>query len=153
MRNSQATLRFFSSDKDPFENIKTYLRFSLFFLQAAQASKFYLYTMRTNLPKLSDLLIFCIYSLNSRLEFFIMIFFVTNQLNILKSLIIELQKRYIIYLERKLRIIVFQNWGKIFGFTLKNEEKIFSRCWSIKYKNWIANFYHFIFPGFLGLIP
>ena len=42
--------------------------------------------MRTNLPKLLDLLIFCIYSLNFSLEFFIMIFFVTNQLNISKFL-------------------------------------------------------------------
>ena len=32
------------------------------------------FTMRTNLPKLLDLLIFCIYSLNFSLEFFIMIF-------------------------------------------------------------------------------
>ena len=41
-------------------------------------------TMRKNLPKLSDLLIFCIFSLNFRFEFFIMKFFATNQLNILK---------------------------------------------------------------------
>ena len=39
VRNSQATLRFFSSDKDPFENIKKYLRFSLFFLQARTSIK------------------------------------------------------------------------------------------------------------------
>ena len=39
-------------------------------------------TMKTNLPKLLDLLIFCIYSLNFSLEFFIMISFVTNQLDI-----------------------------------------------------------------------
>jgi hypothetical protein len=32
-------------------------------------------TMRTNLPKLLDLLIFCIYSLNFSLKFFILIFF------------------------------------------------------------------------------
>ena len=43
-----------------------------------------LYTMRTNLPKLLDLLISCICSLNFSLEFFIMILFVTNQLNISK---------------------------------------------------------------------
>ena len=44
------------------------------------------YTMRTNLPKLLYLLIFCIYLLNSSLESFIMIFFVTNQLDISKFL-------------------------------------------------------------------
>ena len=32
-------------------------------------------------------------------------------------------------------------------FTLKKKEKIFTRFSSIK-KNWIANFYHFLFPGF-----
>ena len=41
-------------------------------------------TMRTNLPKRLDQLIFCIYSLNFSLEFFIMIFFASNQLNISK---------------------------------------------------------------------
>jgi hypothetical protein len=39
VRNSQATLRFFEGDKDPFENIKMYLRFSLFFLQARTSIK------------------------------------------------------------------------------------------------------------------
>ena len=48
--------------------------------------------MRTNLPKLLDLLIFCMYSLNFRLEFFIMILFVTNQLNIDKFLPPQLRK-------------------------------------------------------------
>ena len=48
-------------------------------------------TMRTNLPKLLDLLI-CIYSLNFSLEFFIMIFFVTNQLNISKFLPLQIYK-------------------------------------------------------------
>ena len=36
------------------------------------------FTMRTNLPKLYDLLIFCIYSLNFRLEFFHHDFFWTK---------------------------------------------------------------------------
>ena len=49
-------------------------------------SEWHQYTMRTNLPKLLDLLIFCMFSLNFSLEFFIMIFFVTNQLNISKLL-------------------------------------------------------------------
>ena len=44
-------------------------------------------TMRTNLTKLLDLLIFWLsYPLNLSLEFFIMIFFVTNLLNISKFL-------------------------------------------------------------------
>ena len=54
------------------------------------------YTMRTNLPKLLDLLIFCIYSLNS-LEFFNMIFFVTNQLNISIFLPLQIRKTLISY--------------------------------------------------------
>ena len=54
-------------------------------------------TMRTNLPKLLDLLIFCIYSLNFSLEFFIMIFFVTNQLNISKFLPLQICKTLISY--------------------------------------------------------
>ena len=53
-------------------------------------------TMRTNLPKLLDLLIFCIYSLNSSFEFFIMIF-VTNQLNISKFLPPQIRKTLISY--------------------------------------------------------
>ena len=54
-------------------------------------------TMRTNLPKLLDLLIFCIYSLNFSLEFFIMIFFVTYQLNISKFLPLQRRKTLISY--------------------------------------------------------
>ena len=54
-------------------------------------------TMRTNLPKRLDLLIFCIYSLNFSLEFFIMIFFVTNQLNISKFLPPQVRKTLISY--------------------------------------------------------
>ena len=55
------------------------------------------YPMRTNLPKLLDLLIFCIYSLNFSLEFFIMTFFVTNQLNISKVLPSQFCKTLISY--------------------------------------------------------
>ena len=51
-----------------------------------QRFSYYSNTMRTNLPKLLDLLIFCKHSLNFCLEFFIMIFVVTNQLNISKFL-------------------------------------------------------------------
>ena len=54
-------------------------------------------TMRTNLPKPLDLLIFCIYSLNFSLEFFIMIFFVTNQLNVSKFLPTQIHKTLISY--------------------------------------------------------
>ena len=54
-------------------------------------------TMKTNLPKLLDLLIFCIYSLNFSLEFFIMIFFATNQLNISKFLPTQIRKTLISY--------------------------------------------------------
>ena len=50
-----------------------------------EAKNFGASTMRTNLPKLLDLLIFCLYSLNFNLEFSIMMFFVMNQL-IIKSL-------------------------------------------------------------------
>ena len=53
--------------------------------------------MRTNLPKLLQLLIFYIYSLNFSLEFFIMIFFVTNQLNISKFLPNQIRKTLISY--------------------------------------------------------
>ena len=52
---------------------------------------------RTNLPKLLDLLIFCVYSLKFRLEFFIMIFFVTNQLNISKFFSLQRRKILIFY--------------------------------------------------------
>ena len=45
-------------------------------------------TMRTNLPKLLDFW-FCILSLHFSLEFFIMIFFVANQLNVSKFLLFE----------------------------------------------------------------
>ena len=55
------------------------------------------YTMRTNLRKRLDLLIFCIYSLNFSLEFFIMIYFVTNQLNISKFLQLQRHKTLISY--------------------------------------------------------
>ena len=54
-------------------------------------------TMRTNVPKLLDLLIFFTYSLNFSLEFFIMIFFVTNQLNISKFLPPQIRKTLISY--------------------------------------------------------
>ena len=54
-------------------------------------------TMRTNLPKLLDLLIFCTYLLNFSLEFFIMIFFATNQLNISKFLPTQIRKTLISY--------------------------------------------------------
>ena len=55
------------------------------------------FTMRKKLPKLLDLLIFCIYSLNFSLEFFIMIDFVTNQLNISKFLPLQIRKTFISY--------------------------------------------------------
>ena len=55
------------------------------------------HTMRTNLPKLLDLFIFCTYSLNFSLEFFIMIFFVTNQLNSSKFLPPQIRKTLISY--------------------------------------------------------
>jgi hypothetical protein len=55
------------------------------------------FTMRTNLPKLLDLLIFCRHSLNFSLEFFTMIFFVTNQLNISKFLPLQIRKTLISY--------------------------------------------------------
>ena len=55
------------------------------------------FTMRTNLPKLLNLLIFGIYSLNFSLEFFIMICFVTNQLNISKFLPLQIRKTLISY--------------------------------------------------------
>jgi hypothetical protein len=55
------------------------------------------FTMKTNLPKLLDLLIFCIYSLNFSLEFFIIIFFVTNLLNIIKFLPPQIRKTLIFY--------------------------------------------------------
>ena len=54
-------------------------------------------TMRTNLPKLLDPLIFYIYSLNFSLEFFIMILFVTDQLNISKFLPPQIRKTLISY--------------------------------------------------------
>ena len=54
-------------------------------------------TMRTNLPKLLDLLIFCIYLLNFSLDFFYHIFFVTNQLNISKFLPTQIRKTLISY--------------------------------------------------------
>ena len=50
------------------------------------------YTVRTNLPKLLYLLIFCIYLLNFSLEFFIMIFFVIS-----KFLPIQISKTLISY--------------------------------------------------------
>ena len=53
--------------------------------------------MRTNLPKLLDLLIFSIYSLNFSLEFLIMISFVKNQLNISKFLPPQIRKTLISY--------------------------------------------------------
>ena len=48
-----------------------------------------------NWPKLLDRLMFCIYPLNFSLEFFIMIFFVTNQLNIAKFLPPQIRKTII----------------------------------------------------------
>ena len=54
-------------------------------------------TKRTNLSNLLDLLIFCIYSLNFSLKFFIMIFLVTNQLNISKFLPLQIRKTLISY--------------------------------------------------------
>ena len=54
--------------------------------QCDKHRQFEVFTMRKNLPKLLDLLIFCIYSLNFSLAFFIMIFFVTIPLNISKFL-------------------------------------------------------------------
>ena len=56
------------------------------------------YTKRTNLPKLLDLLISFICSLNLSLEFFIMIFFGTNQLNINKFLPTQIYKTHCLYL-------------------------------------------------------
>ena len=53
-------------------------------------------TMRTNLPKILDLLIFCIYSLNFSLEF-LSDFFVTNQLYISKFLPPQIRKTLISY--------------------------------------------------------
>ena len=55
------------------------------------------FTMRTNLPKLLDQQIFCIYSQNFSLEFFIMTFFVKNQLNISKFLPPQIRKTLISY--------------------------------------------------------
>ena len=55
------------------------------------------HTMRRNLPKTLYLLIFNIFSLNFSLEFFIMIFFVTNQLNISKFLPFQMRKTLISY--------------------------------------------------------
>ena len=54
-------------------------------------------TMRTNLPKILDLLLLCILSLNFSLKFFIMIFFVTIQLNISKFLPPQIHKTLISY--------------------------------------------------------
>ena len=50
------------------------------------------HTMRKKVPKLLDLLIFCIDSLNFSLEFFIVLFFVTNQQNISKFLPAQIRK-------------------------------------------------------------
>ena len=47
--------------------------------------------------KTLDLLIFCIYLLNFSLEFFIMIFFVTNQLNISKFLPLQIGRTLVSY--------------------------------------------------------
>ena len=66
-------------------------------IQSMLNSPFTSITMRTNLPKLLDLLIFYIYSLNFSLEFFIMIFFVTNQLIISKFLSPQICKTLISY--------------------------------------------------------
>ena len=49
--------------------------FSSLFCSLFRISILYSNTMRTNLPKLLDLLMFCIYSVHFSLEFFIMIFF------------------------------------------------------------------------------
>ena len=58
--------------------------------------------MRTDLSKLLNLIILCIYSLDFSLEFFIMIFFVTNQLNISKFLTPKYVKSYFSLIETKL---------------------------------------------------
>ena len=52
-----------------------YLYLLQFFINNNFTTPCIAYTMRTNLPKLLDLLIFCIYSLNFSLEFLIIIFF------------------------------------------------------------------------------
>ena len=69
--------------------------------------------MRTNLPKLLDLLIFCIYSLNFSLEFFIMMFFVTNQLNISKFQRVYISKRRSVLKREGGRMLVFVICGFI----------------------------------------
>ena len=54
------------------------------------------YTMGTNLPKLLELLVFCIYSLNVSF-FFLHDFFVTNLLNVSKFLPLQTCKTLISY--------------------------------------------------------
>ena len=66
-------------------------------IQPGKKLYFRSYNMRTNLPKILDVLIFCIYSLNFSLEFFIMIFFVTNQVNVSKFLPPQIRKTLISY--------------------------------------------------------
>ena len=62
--------------------VSLYLNFPYTSVALLEIIEYYFYstltacnTMRTNIPKLLDLPIFCIYSLNFSLEFFIMIFF------------------------------------------------------------------------------
>ena len=65
--------------------------------------------MGTNLPKISDLLVFCIHSLNFSLEFFIMMFFVTNQLNISEFLPPRIRKTSIVNKKYPLKFSTFNN--------------------------------------------
>ena len=86
-------IRFKNKHKTRAKLLRSYARCNLNFQRAVQIEP----TMRKNLPKLLDLLIFCIYSLNFSLEFFIMIVFVTNQLNISKFLPPQIRKTLISY--------------------------------------------------------
>ena len=98
------------SGKDNLETLRRFFSASAWYFQlkkdlsgsTTNLGKFHLErslrsTVRTNLPKFLDLLIFCIYSLNFSLEFFIMIFFETNQLNISKFLPLQVRKTLISY--------------------------------------------------------
>ena len=70
------------------------------------------FALKTNLPKLLDLPIFCIHSLNLSLEFLIMIFFVTNQLNISKFLPPQIRKNMNFLLQRVPALRVFWDLEK-----------------------------------------
>ena len=59
----------------------------------------------TSLPKLLDLLILCINSLNFSLEFFIMISFVTDKRNVIKFLPLQIRKTSLKFLLIETKVI------------------------------------------------